>query len=140
MADNKFQHNADHFLEMTKQVTGNKSPKHFITDGLSAYMKSSKKIFGKDTVHTRHIHLKEDKQNNKMEKFNGTLRDRTRTFRGLKKKDSPIIVGLKIYYNFTRKHQTLNGLTSSESAGIIIIIDGKNKWKVLIQNASFHYY
>ncbi len=51
MADTKFQHNADHLLEMTKQVAGNRSPKHFITDGLPAYMKSSKKIFGKNTPH-----------------------------------------------------------------------------------------
>ena len=63
IANNKFQHNVDHLLEMTKQVAGNKSPKHFITDGLAAYIKSSKKIFGKDTLHTRHIHLKGDKQN-----------------------------------------------------------------------------
>ena len=71
---------------MTKQVAGNKSPKHFITDGLSAYVKSSKKIFGKDTLHTRHIHLKGDKQNNKMEGFKGSFRDREQAFRGLKKK------------------------------------------------------
>ena len=84
VADNKFQHNADHLLEMTKQVAGNKSPKHFITDGLPAYMKSSKRIFGKDALHTRHIHLKGDKQNNKMERFNGSFRDREQVFRGLK--------------------------------------------------------
>ena len=134
MADNKFQHNADHLLEMTKQVAGNKSPKHFITDGLPAYMKSSKKIFGKDTLHTRHMHLKGDKQNNKMERFNGSFRDREQAFRGLKKQDSSIIDGYYIYYNFIRKHLALNGLTPSESAEIII--DGKNKWKILIQNSS----
>ena len=138
MADNKFQHNADHLLEMTKQVAGNRSPKHFITDGLPAYMKSSKKIFGKDTLHTRHIHLKGDKQNNKMERFNGSFRDREQAFRGLKKQDSSIIDGYYIYYNFTRKHLALDGLTPSESAGIII--DGKNKWKILIQNASLNKY
>ena len=136
IADTKFQHNADHLLEMTKQVAGNKSPKHFITDGLPAYMKSSKKVFGKDTLHTRHIHLKGDKQNNKMERFNGSFRDREQVFRGLKKQDSSIIDGYYIYYNFTRKHLALNGLTPSESAGIII--DGKNKWKILIQNASLN--
>ncbi|WOV92687.1 MAG: DDE-type integrase/transposase/recombinase [Candidatus Nitrosoabyssus spongiisocia] len=119
---------------MTKQVAGNKNPKHFITDGLPTYMKSSKKVFGKKTLHTRHIHLKGDKQNNKMKRFNGSFRDREQTFRGLKKKDSSVIDGYHIYYNFTRKHLALNGLTPSESVGIII--DSKNKWKVLIQNAS----
>ena len=99
-------------------------------------MKSSKKIFGKDTLHTRHIHLKGNKQNNKMERFNGTFRSREQSFRGLKKKDNPIIDGLKIYYNFTRKHRGIDGLTPSESAGIVI--DGKNKWKILIQNSSLY--
>ncbi len=121
---------------MTKQVAGNKSPKYFITDGLPAYMKSSKKIFGKGTLHTRHIHLRGDKQNNKMERFNGSFRDREQAFRDLKKQDTPIIDGLKIYYNFTRKHEGLNGLTPCVSAGIII--DGKNKWRILIQNASLN--
>ena len=123
---------------MTKQVAGNKNPKHFITDRLLAYMKSSKKIFGKDTLHTRHIHLKGDKQNNKMERFNGSFRDREQAFRGLKKQVSSIIDGYYIYYNFTRKHLALNGSTPSESAGIVI--DGKNKWKILSQNASLNQY
>ena len=125
LADNKFQHNADHLLEMTKQVAGDKSPKHFITGELPTYMKSSKRIFGKDTLHTRYIHLKGDYNNNKMERFNNTWRTREIVFRGLEKQDTPVIDGFKIYYNFTRKHIALNGLTPSESAGIII--DGKNR-------------
>ena len=60
LEDNKFQHNADNVLEMTKQVTDNKCPKYFTTDGLSEYEKSSKRVFGKDTYHMRYIHLKGD--------------------------------------------------------------------------------
>ena len=46
MAHTKFQHNADSLLELTKAKIG-KVPAHFVTDGLPAYMKSSKKVFGK---------------------------------------------------------------------------------------------
>ena len=46
MADTKFQYNADALLEMIKKIIG-KSPKHFITDELPTYMKSSRKVFGK---------------------------------------------------------------------------------------------
>ena len=134
LADNKFQHNADHLLELTKQVAGNKSPKYFTTDGLPAYQKSSKRVFGKGTYHMRHIHLKGDMQNNKMERFNGTFRYREKLFLGLKKRDSPILDGFYIYYNFTRKHQALGGLTPAESASIIMT--DKNHWKTLAQNAS----
>jgi len=59
MADTKFQHNADNLLKLTKEVIG-KNPTRFITDGLPAYQKASKRIFGKKTLHTRHIHLKGD--------------------------------------------------------------------------------
>ena len=138
MAETKFQHNADKLLQLTKEKIG-KSPAHFVTDGLPAYMKSSKKIFGKKTNHIRHIHLagkRSRDNNNKMERLNGEIRDREKVFRGLKKMDTAIISGMKIYYNFTKKHGSLNGQTPSEAA--LIDVEGKNKWFTLIQNASLH--
>lgn len=135
LADTKFQHNADKLLELTKKAIG-KTPKQFITDGLPAYQKSSKRIFGKKTQHTRHIHIQKDMNNNKMERLNGEIRDREKVFRGLKKMDTPILDGLKAYYNFTKKHGALKGKTPSESA--LIEVDGKNKWKTIIQNASLY--
>jgi transposase-like protein len=135
LAETKFQHNADKLLEMTKNAIG-KTPKQFITDGLPAYEKSSRKIFGKQTRHTRHIHIQHDMNNNKMERLNGEIRDREKVFRGLKKDDTPIFEGMKAYYNFTKKHGALKGKTPSESA--LIEVDGKNKWKTIIQNASLY--
>lgn len=135
VSDTKFQYDADRLLELTKN-TIDKNPKQFITDGLRAYMKSSKKIFGKNTIHTRHIHIQKDMNNNKMERLNGEIRDREKVFRGLKKKDTPILDGMKAYYNFTKKHSALKGKTPSELA--MILVDGKNRWKTIIQNASLY--
>ena len=138
MAHTKFQHNADNLLYLTKSQIG-KSPSHFVTDGLPAYMKSSKKVFGTKTNHTRHIHIagKRDRDNNnKMERLNGEIRDREKVFRGLKKFDTPIIDGMKTYYNYTKKHESLQGRTPAEAAKIMV--DGKNKWITLIQNASLY--
>ena len=135
IADNKFHHNTDNLLFMTKKQAG-KVPRNFITDGLQAYMKSSKKVFGKDTNHVRHIHLKGDMNNNKMERINGTIRDREKVFRGLKRMDTAVIDGLRVYYNFTKKHEALKGKTPAEAS--LIEIDGSNKWKTIIQNASLH--
>ena len=135
LADTKFQHNADKLLELTKKAIG-KNPTHFITDGLPAYKKSSKKVFGKNTTHTRHIHIQKDMNNNKMERLNGEIRDREKVFRGLKKMDTPILDGMKVYYNFTKKHGALKDKTPSESA--LIKVDGKNRWKTIIQNASLY--
>jgi hypothetical protein len=42
-----------------------------------------------DLILTRHIHLKGDMNNNKMERLNGEIRDREKVVRGLKKDDSP---------------------------------------------------
>ena len=138
MAETKFQHNADKLLELTKEKIG-KSPAHFVTDGLPAYMKSSKKVFGTKTNHIRHIHLKGKRSrdnNNKMERLNGEIRDREKVFRGLKKIDTPLIDGMKAYYNFTKKHGSLKGKTPAEQARIEV--DGKNRWKTIIENASLH--
>ncbi len=135
LATTKFQHNADSLLDMTKQV--GKNPGNFITDGLPAHAKSSRKVFGKGTNHVKHIHLagKRDRDNNnKMERLNGEIRDREKVFRGLKKTDTAILDGMRAYYNFTKKHGVLNGQTPAESA--MISVDGTNRWKTIIQNAS----
>lgn len=72
--------------------------------------------------------------NNKMERMNGEFRDREKVVRGLKKEDSPLISGYQIYHNYFRPHMALNGRTPSEVCGIFI--EGNNKWKTLIENAS----
>ena len=106
---------------------------------LPAYIKSSKKIFGKNTNHIMHTHIagKRDRDNNnEMERLNGEICDREKIFRGLKKFDTPRIDGLKTYYNFTKKHLALQGRTPAQAS--VIKVDGKNRWKTIIQNASLH--
>jgi hypothetical protein len=41
-----------------------------------------------------------DHNNNKIERFNGEVRDREKVMRGLKKKDTPILTGYQIFYNY----------------------------------------
>jgi len=72
--------------------------------------------------------------NNKMERFNGEIRDREKVTRGLKNDNTPILTGYQIYHNYIREHKGLNGKTPSEVCGIKI--EGNNKWITLIQNAS----
>ena len=107
MMDTKFQHNADTLLEMIKKTIG-KTPKHFIINGLPAYM-------NKDTRHSRHIHLCRDMNNNKIERLNEKIRDREKVYCGLKKIDTLIIDGMRAHYNFTKKHGGLGGKTPTEA-------------------------
>ena len=91
MAHTKFQHNGDTLLKLTKNQV-DRNPAHFVTDGLPAYMKSSRKVFGRKTNHIRHVHIagKRDRDNNnKMERLNGEIRDREKVFRGLKRSTPP---------------------------------------------------
>jgi hypothetical protein len=79
-------------------------------------------------------HQSRDKNNNKMERMNGEIRDREKTMRGLKKEDTPIPTGYQLFHNYIRPHEALEGKNPSEACGITI--KGKNKWLTLIQNAS----
>jgi hypothetical protein len=54
--------------------------------------------------------------------------------RSLKKVKPPILKGMRIYHNYIRPHQGLNNKTPAEVSGITI--QGENKWKTIIENAS----
>ena len=56
--------------------------------------------------------------NNKMERLNGEIRDREKVFRSLKKIDTLILDGMRVYYNFTKKHESLNGKTPAQASMI----------------------
>ncbi len=75
-----------------------------------------------------------DMNNNQMERLNGEFRDREKVVRGIKKDDSVIIDGYQLYHNYVRPHMALHGKTPADKAEIII--NGENKWKMIIQNAS----
>lgn len=132
MAEKKDKHDARKLFIQARRLMG-KQPKNFITDGLPTYSVASKQIFPNAT-HTRHITLRGDHNNNKMERMNGEIRDREKTMRGLKTKDTAILQGYQLFHNYFRPHEALNGKTPSEACGITI--EGQNKWKTLIQNAS----
>ena len=132
VAETKDKHDARQLFMQARRLIG-KQPKNITTDGLRTYAVSAKQMFPQ-AKHTMHITLKGDRNNNKMERMNGEIRDREKTMRGLKRKDTAILKGYQLYHNFIRPHEALDGKTPSEACGITI--EGKNKWKTLIQNAS----
>jgi len=137
VAESKYKHDARKLFQMGKELMG-KSPKTIITDGLPAYHDAYKKEFwtlkAPRTEHISHIRIKGNKNNNKMERFNGEVRDREKVMRGLKKEDSPILKGYQVFHNYIREHEGLNGKTPAEVCGIEV--KGNNKWLTIIQNAS----
>jgi len=75
-----------------------------------------------------------DKNNNRMERLNGEIRNRKKVMRSLKKDDSAILDGYRVFHNYVRPHMALEGKTPAEVAGIKV--EGDNKWITIIQNAS----
>ena len=128
-------------FKQAKQLAG-KVPEQLTSDGASNFSHAHKKQYAaknflhKESKHERHIHLAGDMNNNQMESFNGaTLRHREKVTRGLKKDDSSIISGLRIYHNFVRPHLGLtDNMTPAEAAGIHI--EGNSKILTMIQAAA----
>jgi transposase-like protein len=137
VAETKYKHYARNLFEMGKKLAG-KKPLTLITDGLQSYNDAFKKAFftqkAPRTKHVRNITFRGNRNNNKMERFNGEVRDREKTMRGLKTKETPILSGYQIFHNYVREHEGLNGKTPAEACGIKV--EGGNKWLTLIQNAS----
>ena len=124
VAETKNKHDATKlFTEATKRLM-KKQPKEFITDGLPTYSVSAIREFP-NANHIRKIGFdRKVHNNNKMERMNGEIRDREKTMRGIKTKDTVILEGYPLYHNFIREHQAI-GKTPAAACGIMI--KGKNK-------------
>lgn len=99
-------------------------PKTITTDGLLTYPRGISKVFwamklSRRTIHRRFVGLDAKKGNtNRVERIHGSLKDRTRSMRGLKKMNTVVLKAWPIHYNYLRPHQSLNGRTPAEAAGI----------------------
>ena len=136
VANSKDKHDATQLLHQSVEIAG-KKPKLLITDGLAAYHEAYMREFwtqDREIEDVRYITLRGHHNTNKMERFNGEMRDREKIVRGIKKPDSPLLEGYQLLHNYIRPHMGLNGQTPAEAAGIEI--QGQDKWLAVIQNAS----
>jgi transposase-like protein len=105
-----------------------------LTDGLSSYGPAAQREFP-DAVHVSGIGIQGRVNNNRMERYHGTFKERNKTMRAIKKPNSAFIEGQRIYYNHIRPHQGLNGKTPAQAAGLELDL-GTNKWESLIKRAT----
>jgi transposase-like protein len=138
VADTKYTADITPLFREGKKVAG-KAPSVLVTDGAFNFESAFREEYKREREalairHIRHVRMSGDRNNNRMERFNGELRDREKVTRSLKKSDTPILAGMQIYHNYVRPHMALDGRTPSEAAGIQV--KGRNKWLTLIQNAS----
>ncbi len=71
--------------------------------------------------------------NNRIERLNGTLRQRVKVQRGWKSVKPPLAEGQRIQYNFVKPHMALANQTPADAAGVGI--EGKDKWMGLLKGA-----
>jgi len=121
------------------KVKADKSPKAIITDGLPAYRHAYLGEFWTPDVKTRYLRLVSltDKINqNIIERYNGTNRERNKTMRALDtdKSAQTYVDGFQVYYNFIKPHMGLDGKTPAEAAGLDLGLI-ENRWLYLINKA-----
>jgi len=123
-------------LEETKQifnkakdVTGADKNLKITTDGMKSYPHAIGNVFHKmnDWKHNFTIEhkynagiKKKENNNNTVERFHGTFRNRDKVMRAFKKDDKTAnyLDNFRTYYNFMRKHTSLEGLTPAQASGI----------------------
>jgi transposase InsO family protein len=76
---------------------------------------------------------KHDATNNRIERLNGTLRERVKVQRGWKTFKTPIAEGQRIHYNFVKPHMALENQTPAEVAGVGL--ESRDKWMELLRKA-----
>jgi len=99
-----------------------KAPKIVLTDKLAAYLDGIELAFGADAEHRKGSPFDVQTNTNLIERFQGTLKDRTKVLRGLKRPDTArkFIEGFLIHYNYFRPHISLKGKTPARKAGVIL--------------------
>jgi transposase-like protein/DNA-directed RNA polymerase subunit M/transcription elongation factor TFIIS len=105
-----------------------------LTDGLESYKQAAQREFP-DAVHVAGIGIQGRINNNRMERYHSTFKERSKVMRAIKKPDSPFIDGQRIYYNYLRPHTALEGKTPAEAAGIRLELD-ENRWESLIRKTA----
>jgi len=133
ITQSRYLEDAQQIFEKSKQIGGR--PDIIVTDGLPAYPKAIDKSFIGMTTHIKADGITSKKKNNNMiERFHNTFRERDKVMRGFKGQTNAefMATSFQTYYNFIRPHMSLGGLTPSQVAGIPQI-EG-NRWMGLLKS------
>lgn len=95
-------------------------PTFILSDKLPAYPKGIKEIFGKHADHIQSKGFTAEINTNLIERFHGTLKERTKVLRGFKTIETARIIldGFLVNYNFFRPHMDLEDTTPAKEAGV----------------------
>lgn len=123
------------FQEAVKNAGGS-LPEKIFTDGLNKYSEGISFAFSGQSKpeHVARMGVgKPHANNNRVERLNGTLRERVKVQRGWKSMSTPIAEGQRIHYNFVKPHMALEGQTPAQAA--LISPEQKGTWASLLKTA-----
>jgi putative transposase len=105
-------------MEKASKKAG-KIPKVVVTDKLGAYLDGIELAYGSETKHKQGAPFNIENNTNLIERFHGSLKDRTKVMRALKNKNTleKFMDGWLVHYNYFRPHMSL-GKTPAQEAGI----------------------
>ncbi len=134
-------------FKQVKEIAGEQKPELLVTDGLHSYKKAIKKEFItrkdnfgrplKDSVeHYGKAGFKKKINNNTVERLHGEFREFDKVRRGFKTEETAKLNldGMRLYHNFIKQNQSLNGMTPSQKANIDLRL-GKNRWLDLLKES-----
>jgi len=100
--------------------TAGKTPKKIITDRLAAYVDGIELVFGADTEHVRSKPFVDKDSTNIIERFHGTMKDRTNVIRGFKNMVNAELLtdAWLVHYNFFKEHETLGNIPPAQKMKI----------------------
>jgi transposase-like protein len=117
MSDSRTTRDAQTLVEKAAR-RADRVPEVIRTDKLASYLDGIELAFGADTRHIQAKKLTAKDGTQLIERFHGTLKDRTKVMRSMMRKETARILmdGWLAHYNFFRPHQALKGKTPAEVA------------------------
>lgn len=114
-----------------------KTPKRVRTDKLGSYVEGLERACGADAPkHVQSQGFASDTNTNLIERLQGTLRARVKVMRGMKKMETArrFLEAYRVYYNHLRGHESLDGRTPGEVAGVKFPFAN---WKQVIESQAY---
>jgi len=116
-----------------RKVAHDSQPEKIFADGLNAYPQAMtywESESGRPELVARMGVGKPHANNNRIERMNGTLRERIKIQRGWKTMKTPLAEGQRIHYNFVKPHMALEGQTPAQASGL-----APKGWRELLAQA-----
>jgi len=119
-------------MKEAREAAG-KTPKGIITDRLAAYVDGIELVFGADTKHVQGKPFVDKDSTNVIERFHGTMKDRTNVIRGFKNMDKANLLtdAWLVHYNFFKEHEALGNVPPAQKMGKVPFEDWDDVLKLV---------